>query len=98
MEPERSRLTPRPPSSVGLQTRWGRQGLGRLVPLGLAGGAGKKEEGSGSQAGTMLARSQELESGLRRGGREKDQGGEEKRWRKCAHGECPAPLAVPEPA
>lgn len=52
----------------------------------------------------MLARSQEeLESGTEeRGGREKDQGGEERRerWRKCAHGGVPTLLLlpVPEPA
>ena len=75
------------------------------MPLGLAGGSREgRRRGAGSQAGPMLARSQEeLESGTEeRGGREKDQGGEERRerWRKCAHGGVPTLLLlpVPEPA
>lgn len=72
----------------------GGQGLGRLVPLGLAGGSREgRRRGAGSQAGTMLARSQELESGLRREeegkrirvGKREERGGESVPTGECPH-------------
>ena len=76
---------------------WG-QGLGRLVPLGLAGGGREaRRRGAGSQAGTMLAPSQELESGAEeRGGKgrgcrveEREEKRAERGGESVPTGECP---------
>lgn len=104
MEPERSHLTPRPPSSVGLRGGGGGAGTGQAgAPWAGWREQGGKEEGSGepgrNNAGTQPGAGVGTEE---RGGREKDQGGEERRerWRKCAHGGVPTLLLlpVPEPA
>lgn len=76
--------------------------MGRLVPLGLAGGGREGwRRGAGSQAGTMLARSQELESGTEeRGGKGRGSGWGRERKREvqkvCPRGSAhTAPLASP---